>query len=279
MTVERDIAVSRNQFSITDLSYPSNPMVHNIVFVFKGYSYNGTRGMTQPVSTTRGSIVLPLPSNLQDTYTVKVGEQELGSSGAFAADVIGSGTSSLKGMIQDLNVNTADIGGFLSTLKTAGAFVGRNAFDSLPVGGLNEAIDIGTGIAVNPHVALTFDGVGLKSHSFNWSLSPKNEDEARRIRDIITEIKRRMAPSYTNMRRGSSGTVASRALLDYPDLVEVYFVGVNQSYFYYFKPAMINTFTANYAPQGVALNKGGRPAVIQLDMSLTEASIHTREDY
>jgi hypothetical protein len=41
---------------------------------------------------------------------------------------------------------------------------------------------------------------------------------------------------------------------------------------------MINTFTTDFTPQGLALNKGGKPSFINMTMTVTEAQIHTRND-
>ena len=153
--------------------------------------------------------------------------------------------------------------------------MGRNVLDKLPgAGGINTAIDMRTGNTVNPHVALKFDGVDLKQHTFNWQLSPRSEAEARQLKDLLQFVKARMLPAYAL--NGESSV--SRALLTYPNLVDIFFTGIDQNYFYYFKPVMINTFTTDFTPQGLALNKGCRPSFINCTMTVTEAQIHTRSD-
>ena len=42
---------------------------------------------------------------------------------------------------------------------------------------------------------------------------------------------------------------------------------------------MISQFNVDYAPNGIALNKGGRPSAVRLTMVMTEAAIHTKSDY
>jgi len=101
------------------------------------------------------------------------------------------------------------------------------------------------------------------------------EEEAEQIKGMVNFIKSRMLPGYATGGESSLG----RALLTYPDLVDIYFTGLNQSYFYFFKPAMINTFTTDFTPQGLALNKGGKPSFINITMTVTEAQIHTRGDF
>jgi hypothetical protein len=262
-------------------TYPSTPGVHNIVLHFRKYSFNGTLGNVSPSigANSIGSVVLPLPSNIEDTYSIQVNQFEMGSAGALAADFLsGNGRAVAEDVTNFLKDGLGEgmsPGSILSNIKAGSAFFGRNALDALGIGGLSGAVDVTSGTALNPHVALRFEGVNLKNHEFLWTLSPKNEAEAASIRDMINFIRSKILPTYNN---GNGDSAISRALLDYPSLVDIYFVGVDQSYLYYFKPAMVSSFKTNYSPNGLAFNRGGRPAVIQMSMSLTEARIHTADD-
>jgi len=276
---------NRRSQTLGRYTYPSSPGVHNIVLVFKKFNYSATENIVNPKvgGNVDGTVVLPIPTNLEDSYKVQVGQTELGNTGALALDVLGSAVDGNRANIVDdiQNFNVEDgksfgISDFLSTGRAAASFARRNVLDSLPVG-VGQAIDISSGNAVNPHVALKFDGVELKSHQFTWSLSPKNEAEAKEIRDLINYIQSRISPEYKSFGDTDSSLIG-RGLLSYPDIVDIYFTGLNQKYFYFFKPAMISDFTRNYTPNGIALNRGGKPAMINLSMSLTEARIHTRED-
>lgn len=281
------IASKRQQRTFTSYQYPSITNGHNIVMMFKEYDYNAAGGgvITQnAISDVGASVVLPLPSNLEDTYSVKVGPYEMGASGALAADTFtGEGRDAIMNSLRGAKGGGVEgaanegIANMLNNAQATAAFAGRNLLDELPVGGLSGAIDMVSGSAVNPHVALKFDGVDLKTHNFEWNLSPRNVREADNIKRLINFIRSRMLPEFGNA-TGSNGSAIDRALLKYPDLVYIFFMGVDQSYFYYFKPCMINSFTSNYTPNGIALNRGGRPAFINIRMTLTEARIHTRED-
>lgn len=291
MTVDSDMEKARSTNNFTQYSYPLTPGQHNMVLVFKDYNYRSAtssgfvRGEDRAVSSKiDASVSLPIPNNLTDTYNVKVGPYELGVSGALALDTLGgSGRADLMADAQrafsagsEGGVNTGDaVSTAGSTFKVASAFMGRNVLDKLPgAGGINTAIDMRTGNTVNPHVALKFDGVDLKQHTFNWQLSPRSEAEARQLKDLLQFVKARMLPAYAL----DGDSSVSRALLTYPNLVDIFFTGIDQNYFYYFKPVMINTFTTDFTPQGLALNKGGRPSFINCTMTVTEAQIHTRGD-
>ena len=45
------------------------------------------------------------------------------------------------------------------------------------------------------------------------------------------------------------------------------------------KTCMISQFNVDYTPNGIALNRGGRPSAIRINMVMTEAAIHTKSDY
>ena len=280
MTVDSDMEKARSTNNFTQYSYPLTPGQHNMVLVFKDYNYKSAtssgfvRGEDRSVSAKiDASVSLPIPNNLTDTYNVKVGPYELGVTGALALDTLGgTGRADLMADARKAfsagsegGVDTGDaVSTAGSTFKVASAFMGRNVLDKLPgAGGINTAIDMRTGNTVNPHVALKFDGVDLKQHTFNWQLSPRSEAEARQLKDLLQFVKARMLPAYAL--NGESSV--SRALLTYPNLVDIFFTGIDQNYFYYFKPVMINTFTTDFTPQGLALNKGGRPSFINVVLS------------
>ena len=287
-----DAARAANGFS-GSLAYPvDRPLKHGIVFVFRSYDYSTVDQVVKPGGRVGGSVSLPLPTNIQDSYDVNVNQFELGATSALAADLLTGNTSGLQSDIRSLTssltggqnlpqgTTASDLGqagtALLQTLKAAGAFAGRNLLDTIGLDGISAGIDVAGGTVVNPHVALRFEGVNLKQHSFEWTLSPQSQREADQIKSIANKIRSAAAPSYAG---GKGSSSLSRALLNYPDLVDIWFVGLDQSYFYYFKPAMIQNFTVNYTPNGVAIAKGGQPAVVNMSMTLTEASINTREDF
>jgi hypothetical protein len=42
---------------------------------------------------------------------------------------------------------------------------------------------------------------------------------------------------------------------------------------------MVSQFNVDYTPNGIALNKGGKPSAVRINMIMTEAAIHTKADY
>ena len=70
-----------------------------------------------------------------------------------------------------------------------------------------------------------------------------------------------------------------RGLLKYPSMVDCFFHGIDSRFFLQMKTCMISQFNVDYAPNGIALNKGGKPSAVRLTMVMTEAAIHTKADY
>ena len=42
---------------------------------------------------------------------------------------------------------------------------------------------------------------------------------------------------------------------------------------------MVSQFNVDYTPNGIALNRGGKPSAVRINMIMTEAAIHTKADY
>ena len=265
-----------------------------MLMVFNQYKYvaPGQRGLNKLGNTGRGNVTgptpagkttieLPLPVNLEDTYGVRVQGYDAELTGALvagaASQFAGAGdlstgniTTALGGVLSGSGLNPSSIlSSDMGDISRNVAFLGRRNLPS----NLGRAVDTGLGNTINPKTSLYFDGVNLKQLTFNWNLAPQDARESDVIRDITNTIKRNMLPSY--------GTAVgfTQALLNYPSTVDIFLLGVDQQYYMYFKTSMIQGFNVNYTPHGLAVVKGGKPAMVSLNMTLVEADIHTSEDY
>lgn len=283
----------QSQTGVARYRFPNDLGAHAMIFNFKSYEYRGG----QPVTTIiDSSVALPLPSNIVDSYSIQVGPRELGVLGAAVADIASkSATADTVSRLAGAFLNSAsgaasdvEAGNFSAVLSNAAGavrYAARAGLTTLPGGSeVESGISAGTGTAINPHAAIVFDGISLKTHSFDWLLAPKSATESEQAKNIINTFKKAALPSYTNPLGASSstGTSFDRALLKYPSMVDIFFVGLNQEYYFYFKTCMINNITVDYAPQGQSLFKGeggSRPVMMNFKVDLTEAQIHTKEDY
>jgi hypothetical protein len=282
------VAASANQQL---LSFPSNEATHGMLLIFREYAYTPSteRGFSRlGGDRITSSILLPLPANIPDNYDVRVERFDQGilgdaisqtSSYAFAGGAAptiesvlnNAGMPSVENMTKAGSTALAAAAGFLASKTPGGALIGALVGDALDTRTVASSIEAGAGVLANPKAALQFKGVDMKRHSFSWTLAPKSEEESNKVEEIIRTIKKNVLPSYS--------ATFQRAMLKYPSFVDCFFIGLDPQYYFSFKTSMVQTFNVNYTPNGVSILRGGRPAAIQIDMSMIESDIHTSEDY
>ena len=330
--IEKSRTENANQRAIH--RFPQDIGPHAVIMAFREYqfatapsaedakTFTSYSKLNDATDNPRGAIVLPLPTNLEDSYNVRISGPDLNVGGQLKAQGIAGGDSptfnaAKAGEIATaLRQNNGALYNFSSGAGTvAKAFIEEFAFtdikelDNIALARIalrrsdkHVGIGEGFGSVVNPFVALSFQGVELKKHTFTWQLSPKSASESSALNHIIKLIKKNAAPEYAttntatpdNIPGAADGTVggaakytrdslaftSSRLLLKYPSMVDLWFTGIDPSYYYYFKRCMINDVTVNFNPTGLhTILKGGKPSFIQLSMTLIESQIHTRNDY
>ena len=281
------------------LTFPKKDQsAHSMLLIFKKYKYQspGLPNEINSLASTNFSreeisgnaLLLPLPREISDSFRVNIGEFSQGMFG----DAISQGSSymlnggaapTMAGMVENAGLPSTStvVGAGSAALLSTLAFLTKNS----PTGGgalgallpSNEAIanslEAGAGATVNPKQALQFKGIELKTHNFSWTFAPRSVDESDEILKITQLVKRNALPSYASL-----GPVR-RAILSYPSTVDIYFFGLQEEYFTRYKTCMIENFNFNYTPQGMAIMRGGKPAVVNMSMTLKEMDIHTAEDY
>jgi hypothetical protein len=273
------------------LSFPSNLGPHATLLIFKKYKYTSpsSRELNKVTSTTltrqelgSAALLLPLPREIKDSYSIKISEFDQGMFGDAISQggnyVLGDGTIDKDAILQSVGLPStksmlAGIGGatgFLSSRTIGGAVIGAAFGGGTDIG---QSIEAGAGFTVNPKQALSFQGIELKRHNFSWTMAPTTPDESNTILKITNVVRKNALPSYSN-----AGQL-KRAFLNYPSTVDIYFFGIEQEYFMYYKTCMIDNFEFNYSSQGMAVLRGGKPAIVTMGISLKEMDIHTAEDY
>jgi hypothetical protein len=134
-------------------------------------------------------------------------------------------------------------------------------------------ISQGAGMTLNPKASLLFQGIELKEFEFNWTLAPTEQVESDLLQNIIKRLKSNALPWY------NPETLLTTSMLRYPSTVDMYLLGVDPGYFMFFKTAMISDLSVNFAPNGVSILRGGKPAAINLNIRLKEMDIHTANEY
>ena len=143
---------------------------------------------------------------------------------------------------------------------------------------LGKSVNLAMGQVLNPRETIAFEGVQLKQHQFNWDLYPSNAQDSARIQDIIKHMKRAVLPVTRDLGSGDGGI--KRAFLQFPHVCKIYLIGIDQTYYMKFKPAMITNMTVDYGAGGtLGIMQGGRPAGVNISITLQELQIETANDY
>lgn len=261
---------------MASLVFPSDLARYSFWFTFTFYQYNvplaggqsGPQG-SQVVLSNLGTVRLPMPNQMVDHSDVVYAVEELGLvAGAALAKFQQSGGSfgaALAGGATGLGVQA------ISNLTNAGP--GGTA------GGGNILLQT-QGLAVNPFLSVMFKSPAFKKHAFKWKLSPVNETESSNLNSIINTFRYNQLPSATSAFGGT--------LLAYPNIVQVTVSGSTppatngpSMFSYTFKPAVIESFAANFAPNGQASMFGttGAPTETEISISLLEIEYWLQNDY
>jgi hypothetical protein len=264
------------------LTFPADIGTHSTVLMFKDYVYTG--GGVHSEFTSGGDIILPLPKTLQDSLNVKVGGDELGVVGSMAAEVGGASFNDFGSIKTMFSQGTDDANNLAATntISEAASIASDSALFIAKAGlggafpDIEKGLGAGSGTAINPYATLVFSGVDLKVHTFEWLLSPSSLAESITLKEIIRTIQENIVPEVEGVAITAGNGTLSRGLLRYPSMVDVRFTGVD---FYKIKTSMISAFSVDYAPEGIAIYKQGKPAVVRITMTMTEAQIHTKADY
>ena len=283
--------------------FPQNLGAHGTLMEFFTYSYGGVRGSEKK---PRHRVMLPLPKQINDSFKINIGGNEIGIFGTGAAQVSNSpagamdiakniGNKAMGSITSGVNA-ISDVVTGEAKLPSTNALqdalsTGVDVTNYLAKAGLGKVspdllngVSAGTGTTLNPFQTLVFGGIDLKVHSLEWVLSPESEEEQRELQKIIRIIQNNILPEATSPLgaseegKGLGLTSIDKGIMRYPSMVNVYLQGVDQEYYFKFKTSMISQFNVDYTPNGVAINKGGKPSTIRITMTLNEAFIHTKAD-
>jgi len=268
---------NRLQSEVNNIAFPEDLAAHAMVFHFKQSSMMKNNTRVQPTRIVQ-SISFPVPAQLVDSMNTQYNEgMELGALGGALSDMSSLGDFKKAGMD---TIKEAYQQGQFAAQGDAASMKQNQGLATLALTNMfrkkNDGIKVGLakffGSVPNPHLTALFKGVGLKSHSFSWRLSPSNKTESIILKRIIHLFKRGMLPERTNQ----------NLTLEMPDEIDIYIRGHDINHgMYEFKTAVIKNVTVNYAPDNIPsfFAGTGAPTHVDFKVDFLETTIHTREDY
>ena len=250
-------------------AFPSDLGAHSFLMNFVEYSFNGDSAS----SSTGLSVALPLPqSGIVDQAAIQYNSTDTGPVGAALASTGGAAMEKF----QNANSPTGEPEApakidYDQLTKDVLGLGGAIARDMAP-GPLKTAADLASGTVVNPHIALLFQAVGLKTFNLSWKLAPRTQDESNSLKDIIKKMQKAIHPEFV--------TQENNFFLKYPNQVDCFYQG-SGDFLHFFKRAAVTQFQVNYQPEGgnVLFAETGAPTFVELTMGFQEVEIWTAEDY
>ena len=265
---------------VEGLAFPSNLEKHFILFKVK--KRERETKLLKPGSRIKKVISLPIPSNLSTGYNAKYANMPIGPAGKIAQQTIASaqGEGGKLGAIADLLGTQAGQDSLSGAVKNIGATLAQEQLSGIvggAIGGITGfaagaaageaqqgALQV-TGVARNPHLAVLFEGVDMRTHQFQYKFIPRNRGESDTLREIIKQFKLAMAPEF----------IESGHFFNYPDEFDIR-IG-NPDYLFKIGTSVLIDFQLNYTAQdGSLFHVNGAPVAVSLALTFQELDIITK---
>ena len=236
-----------------------------------GLTYTPNRLRAKSPRTT---IQLPMQPSLTESNSTSWNQDTMNEiqrqAGLSASEMIGSMAQGDAGKTG--KAFTDMLGEIANTLTDKGAMEGLQGFFASQAVGAN-IMGRTTGQVINPNLELLFEGPTLRTFSFNFPLTPRDETEANICRDIIQALKKDMAP----VKEDPALFLKPPCLwqLDY-----LYNGDGQHPFMNKFKPCALTSFNVDYTPGGSYMTyDGGSMTAYNIQMSFNEIDPVYRGDY
>ena len=222
--------------------------------------------------TRRGStVVLPIQPSISDSNTVRWGSADMSTLQGMAASVAMKAITDspdFTGTASELESIASGISAGKGSIKTA--LAAHFAGNASKVKGLLTRV---SGAIENPNMELLFDGPDLRTFSFSFSLSAREPNEAKNIRNIIRFFKQGMS-----VKRADTGL-----FLKSPNTFEIkYMFGGTDEHPWInkIKECALTSCTVNYTPAGnYATYEDGSMTQYDISLSFSELEPIYDDDY
>jgi len=218
-----------------------------------------------------GSVILPIPGGISDKNACNWGESSMNAGqavmGAITLAGIEGGFAGAGDVLRDIGKgigkNTGDIKGAVA-----------NAFAGAATGTGGQLLTRTTGAIINPNLELLFTGPTLRPFQFQFRLSPRNKNEAKKVAKIIRFFKQGSAPI-----RGQN-----KLFLKSPHTFQLQYIfrgrGDDHAFLNKFKECALKSVSVNYTPDGsYSTYEDGAMTSYQVTLEFQELEPIFNDDY
>ena len=300
---------STDYLQINIIEYKRQPNQFTRPAGFGANTLSGTVGGTSSGSLARrsvindGSILLQVPSNVQDGNAVNFGDSSMntliGAAAGVVGIVMGAGGQAVADVVEGKRTLSQGLGDFGKDVKddakkrlgdaqglTSAAQKFMNAkltSSALGVFGGNvsaqQLLARQSGQIFNPNLELLFDAPTLRSFTFSFKMTPRSPQEAKQCKLIIRSFKQNMAPK-TNLEDGQLG--GTGIFLKTPNIFELTYKRGSRDhpFLHKFKQCFLTNFSVNYTAEGTHTTYGdSTPVSMTMDMTFKEIEPIYDTDY
>tara|TARA_A100000172_G_scaffold78203_1_gene63479 strand:- start:104 stop:1426 length:1323 start_codon:yes stop_codon:yes gene_type:complete len=253
-------------------------------------------GLTTKSLVNKGTVLLQIPSQVQDGNSVSYGDSKMNTIvGAALQGTTDITTGIAQGMMSDgsfgdklgTSANNAKEG-FKNALKSSGLELDNaqqlfNANIATGVVGafggnvtVNQLLARQSGQIFNPNMELLFNGPTLRNFRFSFKMTPRSPEEAEQCKLIIRTFKMNMAPKVT------SGRGRQSLFLNTPNVFELRYKSgaANHPFLHRFKQCFLTDISVNYTGEGVyATYENREPVSMIMDLTFKELEPIYDQDY
>jgi len=226
------------------------------------------------ITSSNGTVFLPMQPGISESNSVGWGQDQLN-----ALQIAGAGIA--KNAIyngRDLNFNALASGLMMDTAEAARALSGQigaeeiaNYFAGRAVGA--NIFTRGTGQVLNPNLELLFSAPNLRTFNYSYRFTPRDDDEAREIKQIIKFFKKNMAP------RKSTESL----FLETPNVFRLKYIYANgdqHPFLNKIKVCALTGFSVDYTPDGSYMTyQDGSMTSYNVNMQFNELDPIYANDY
>jgi len=247
-----------------------------------------------------GTVVLPIPSGIQDNNAINWGDDTMNSmnagaagyainkTGEFAANLAAIQTLAAAASAKGVQLPTKNLAG-LAVLLGGGLSADNPMLKPAVVSALLNSAGFevsaetilarGAGIVPNSNLELLFQGPSIRSFGFSWRMSPRSELEAKNVKRIIRFFKQGSSPRKVN---SQSGAGARSLFLGTPNVFKLSYKTGNEeiSGLNKFKICALVNMSVVYAPDGTwAAYDKGQPVSLTMSLNFQEIEPVYESDY
>ena len=243
----------------SDYDEIENQLQKDMYNTYQSYTRDGAQGFRrnsnkQPL----GTILLPIPSNIQDGNSVNYTDDSMNTLVGAAMGGVEGIMTGVGQAVKDLDPQAA-VNSFLKnvegTLDASGltlanaqdlatkyfAAQGINIFGGNVT--LNQLLARQGGQIFNPNMELLFNSPSLRNFTFSFKMTPRSADESEEVKSIIRFFKRGMAPKADG----------NGLFLRTPNVFELRYRQGNgeHKFLHRFKQCFLTNISVNYTGDGV----------------------------